>query len=335
MVFQTSTSLPKPEIPYVRGWKFTIRQHIAPPSTPVIHNGFISSKESREESKKLTPLERCILHPPLAGDFGPGSIDFRIRDTIRIGDGYNSQVFLVQALSKLERIKRWKKLVTKVYDPLYVDDDDGIVDPFAIVDNDYTHEVRAYEELSDYQGGLIPIFYGSFSMDIPVEGPQTREVRLILLEYIPGLTMQQSNPQAFTKEERQLILKRVIDFESSVYKRDIYLTDFFPPNVIITQNLHERPLVFVDFARSNFGRVGDDMAHMRALFFPGQYISPIVRWGLDRARIFADWIIWDWRPWIEKEYSHTASSITADMWKMYCPNYTKLSYIPWHHAGQS
>ncbi|CAN6644425.1 hypothetical protein TRVA0_020S01794 [Trichomonascus vanleenenianus] len=185
MVFQTSTSLPKPEIPYVRGWKFTIRQHIAPPSTPVIHNGFISSKDRKEEARRLTPLQRCILHPPLAGDFGPGSVEFRIRDTIKIGDGYNSQVFIVRARSDLERIKRGQKLVAKVYDPLYViDDDGGYVDPFAVVDNDYTHEVRVYEELSDYQGGLIPIFYGSFSMDIPVEGSQTREVRLILLEYI-------------------------------------------------------------------------------------------------------------------------------------------------------
>ncbi|CAN6674473.1 hypothetical protein TRVA0_054S00562 [Trichomonascus vanleenenianus] len=273
MFFQPSITQSKPEIPYFRGWKFTIRQHIAPPSTPVIYNDFVGSKDRKKEARTLTPLERCILHPPLAGDFGPGSVDLRVYEPIRIGDGYNSQVFIVKARSDLERIKRGHKLIAKVYDPLYIDDDGGYLDPFTIADNDYTHEVRAYKELSDYEGGLIPVFYGSFSMDIPVEGSQTRVVRLVLLEYIPGLTMQQSNPQAFTKEERKLIMKRVIDFESSVYKRDIYLTNFFSKNVIVTQNLPERPLVFVGFGPSRFGRVSDDMTHIRALYSLGQYIS--------------------------------------------------------------
>ncbi|CAN6618909.1 hypothetical protein TRVA0_007S02454 [Trichomonascus vanleenenianus] len=315
MKFPPTTT--KPPLPYIKGWRFTVRPHIAPPSTPLIDGCCRITEDRKEERRELTLIERCARHPPLAGGFGEGSLDLNILEAIRVEDGYNSQAFIVETESDLVGIKRGKKLVAKVYDPLYVDDD-GYIDPFHMVDEHYTHEVRGYRELADFQGGLIPQFYGSSSLDVPVDGSQTRTVRLILIEHIPGLTMDDCNPEDFPQEARQLIIKTVVDFESTVYERDIFLIDQSPRSVIIAEPPQKELLVFVSFGHAVFGRVSDDVAYLRPEFFPGQYISPLLRWDGTMTDDFRKWIDWKWKPWIEAEFAHTIPLITPDMRKRYC-----------------
>ena len=159
----------KPAIPFTKGRVFTARSHVTPPPTPVTRKCCLNYSHGREERAQLTPVARCLKYPPLPGELGSDTVEFEILDPSKVGDGHNAQVFNVRILNtKLnsETSQRGKELVPKVYDPLYQDDDDRYLNPFLCMDKYYTHEVHAYHALSNLQGGLIPRFYGSYSLDI-------------------------------------------------------------------------------------------------------------------------------------------------------------------------
>lgn len=42
---------------------------------------------------------------------------------------------------------------------LYYNDDEGYLNPFLCVDRNYTHEVHAYNLLTEFQGDLVPKFF--------------------------------------------------------------------------------------------------------------------------------------------------------------------------------
>ncbi|OJJ34690.1 hypothetical protein ASPWEDRAFT_182838 [Aspergillus wentii DTO 134E9] len=312
-----STELPKPPIPYVKGWRFTVQSHTPPPPTPVTQNGCCNSMPEIEERRDLSAAERCLQNPPLPGKAGSTTLELEIVHLLKVKDGTNAQVFVINIIgSNPESSWPGQKVVAKVYDPLYHDDDDGYLNSFRCVDKHYTHEVASYENLSEFQGDAVPTFYGSYSLDIPVEGLGVRTVRLILVEYIPGILMKDANPQDFSQSARQQVMKKIIDFETDVYfKKDMCNEDISPRNVIMHP---EGKLVYIDFANVLFGRKTDDYFASTIDMFLGQYISPLLRWtNQDNAWDFQDWIDWDWEPWVKAEYAHTADTITQEQRERY------------------
>ncbi|KAI9041078.1 uncharacterized protein KD926_007348 [Aspergillus affinis] len=293
-----STELPKPPIPYITGWKFTVQSHESPAPTPVTSRCCYNSEPERVERKELSPLERCLKNHPLAGQESnqpPHRFDLKIVHPVRIGDGHNSQVFIVKSLGE-HPLPEDKTLVAKLYDPLYIDDNDEIINPFKAVDHFYTHEMRAYDLLSKMQGHLVPQYYGSYKMDIAADSSRVRAIRLILIEYI---------------------MKTIIDFESTVYHRkNILLRDMSPRNVMLLETTALEPsrhVIFVDFAVALFNRKLDHPLPINTDFFLGQYMPPLLRWSMTKAWKFLDWIDWDREPWVENEYAHTAGTITQEM----------------------
>lgn len=116
-----------------------------------------------------------------------------------------------------------------------------------------THEPRAYDVLFEMQGESVPRFYGSFAPDIPVDPSRMPTVRLILVEYIPGISMQQTNPEEFSQLTLQQLMKSVVDFETLVYHtRDILLTKLSPRNTMMVDVEGGRHLFFLDFASAFF-----------------------------------------------------------------------------------
>ncbi|EER37887.1 conserved hypothetical protein [Histoplasma capsulatum H143] len=319
-----STDLPKPPVPYVEGWVFSVQSHIPPPPTPVTKDCCRNFQAGRVERRQLLPVERCLRHPPLPGNMEPRTIDLKVLDLLQVGDACNAQVFTVQILEVRpdpQYFQSNRKLVAKIYDPLYFSDEEGFLNPFHCVDKHYTHEAHAYNVLSKSHGGRVPRFYGSYSLNIPVDRSEMRTVRLILMEYIPGISMQQANPEKFSRLARQEIMKSVINFESQLYEQDILLTDLHPRNVIMMEKSSFDPrqdLLFLDFAGALFGRRRDDPVTIESNLFLGRYISPLLRWNKTMAMQFNDWIDWDWQPWIEAEYAHTAATITPEMQDTYC-----------------
>ncbi|CAN6663118.1 hypothetical protein TRVA0_034S01574 [Trichomonascus vanleenenianus] len=322
----------KPPAPYVMDMKFTVQQHIAPPPLPEFEDCGRASDERLEEGIKLTWIERSLRHPPLAGELGTGTLDLEVVDTFKVGDGHNAQVFIVEARSALENIQPGQKLVAKVYDPLYLNVDEGYFDPFYVVDEHYSREVHFYHEFSDYQGGLIPKFYGSFSLDLRIpesflrgidsQGLKTRQVRLILIELIPGSSMYQTSPKDFTQQARQQMMKSVIDFKTLVYQRGVTLNDLWSRNIIVTSSeiSPERKLVFVDFAMIVF-RDSILPKSTRVNRYIGTYVSPLLRWDSYMVEKFNDWIDWQWKPWLDAKYAHTEKFITEKMRDRFKPRF--------------
>ncbi|RMZ38481.1 hypothetical protein CA14_007780 [Aspergillus flavus] len=182
-------------------------------------------------------------------------------------------------------------MVAKIYDPLYHDFSFNDEDPFLGVDYDYTHECAAYMHLSNLQGSVIPRFFGSYTLTIDL-GENSRHVRLILIEHIDGLSMDRLNPEMFPREERQEIMKQIINGESSLYTKYVLHEDLCPRNIIIQRNttLGERQ------------------------YLPGVAISPLLRWNVvyRRQAYFHDWIDWPWQAWLEAQYKDTEATITAE-----------------------
>lgn len=163
--------------------------------------------------------------PPLPGKEGYGTVSLEVIDLLKAGDGHNSQVFTVRLLD-FESIsgllpQKGTILVTKIYDPLYLDDDEGHLNPFLCVDKYYIHEANAYIALSELQGQGIPRYYGSYSFILSVDLLQSRTVRMILVEHIEGITIADSRPSDFPQSVRQSILKSIVDLESQIYEKDI------------------------------------------------------------------------------------------------------------------
>lgn len=321
----------KPPVPYVKGWRITAASHIPPPPTRVTRHCFVNDKASKLEYRELDPVDRCLRHPPLPGSSGSSSIDLEIYDTLRVGHEHNSQVFIVDILRSdppLRDLGEGQRVVAKVYDPLYYDDDEGYLNPFRCVDADYTHEAAAYEFLPDLQGKKIPKYYGSFSLEIPVGISATRSVRLLLIEFIPGTTLRDLDPKNVSRSDRQRIMKSVVDFDTSLYKKDIVLQDSHPRNFILVdraQSDRQEIVVFIDFGDVLFGRTSfySTDPDVERKSFPGTYISPLLRWHTchRRASKFRDWIDWNWQRWLEEVYERDAKSITQEMRDRYLPDF--------------
>jgi serine/threonine protein kinase len=244
-----STELPKPPVPYIPGWRFTIKSHTAPAPTPVVQDCCINSKGDKKERRQLSPIYRCLKHPPLPGIEGNDTASLEVIDVLKGGDGHNSQVFTVRLLdcestSQMLPLKG-TRLVAKAYDPLYFNDDEGYLNPFLCMDKYYTHEANAYMVLIELQDQWIPRYYGSYSLSLSVDSVHTRTVRMILVEHIQGITMADSDPRNLSQSARQSILKAIVDIESRIYEKDILLTDLEPRNIIISSPDSDQPRVVV------------------------------------------------------------------------------------------
>ena len=315
-----STELPKPPLPYTAKWRFTAKSHIASRPTPVVRDCCINSESDKTERRKLRPIDRCLKHPPLPGKEGYNTVSLEVIDILKGGDGHNSQVFTVRLLdfeSTSQLLpQKGTVLVAKLYDPLYFDDDEGHLNPFLCVDKYYTHEANAYMALHEFQGQGIPRYYGSYSLSLSVNSVHTRTVRMILVDHIDGITMADAKPRNFAQSVRQSILKSIVDLESRIFEKDIWLTDLEPRNVIITSPDSDRPgVVFIDFAHALFNRRRDDLPLLQLNDFLGEYVSPVLRWKEIRGKgySFSEWIDWDWDPWLEAEFAYTVSSIKPGM----------------------
>lgn len=315
-----STKLPKPPVPYSAKSRFTAKSHTASRPTPVVRGCCINSESDRAERRNLRPIDRCLKHPPLPGKEGYDTVSLEVVDPLKGGDGHNSQVFTARLLdfeSTSQLLpQKGTVLVAKIYDPLYFDDDEGHLNPFLCVDKYYTHEANTYMTLSEFQGQGIPRYYGSYSLSLSVNSVHTRTVRMILVDYIEGITMADAKPRNFSKSVRQSILKSIVDLESRIFEKDIWLTDLEPRNVIISSPDSDRPgVVFIDFAHALFNRRRDDPPLLQLNYFLGEYISPVLRWKKIRGKVdsFLGWIDWDWDPWLDAEFAHTVSSIKPGM----------------------
>lgn len=113
-----STDLPKPPVPYTKGWKFTVQSHTPP--TPVTRDCCRNFKKGGHERNTLSPIERCLKHLPLPGKTEPYTVNI-------LGANFLSTGRYFKPVSTSGQ----QKLVAKVYNPLYYDDDEDFLSPFV------------------------------------------------------------------------------------------------------------------------------------------------------------------------------------------------------------
>src|SRR5271168_2955192 len=313
--YNTRFNVPKPDFPYAIGKRLHVRSHVPPPPT---ESDCRLKFQATRERESIDPVQRCLLHPPLTGVFTSGVAELEIVRLVRAGDQHGAQLLAVRVLTSTHDLPSDTDLLAKLYDPLYFDHEQDDADPFLCVDRAYTHESAVYTKIADFQGSTIPKYYGSFSLLLPVDHMHSREVRLILIEYVPGIDMQNLSPSNFTKSERQAIMKAIIDSETALYNRDIVHRDIHPRNVLILSQPsdHARKVVLVDFGLSRTSR--SPFPEWEERYLPGIPISPMLRWIKPREW-FDGWVDWDWEAWVEQHYEHTRGSITEYMQRKWGP----------------
>jgi len=251
--------------------------------------------------QKITQLEYCLSWHPLEGSTCDDvTFSFTITKEIRVGDGHRAQIVVANG-----------DRVAKIYDPLYYPAykcgfkrNDVIME----TDYDYSREAAAYNELrGPFEGTIIPKYYGSWTCDITVDtpsGPRKRPVRLILMEFIDGVCMEDLDPNDFTEEERSNIMVKAIVAEDALAFHGVQHRDFAARNVICSGNLRSNDLrvVIVDFnisvvTRLAYCRTPSDHHRLPA--------SPIYRWRRIRPQFGEGWLPptrekfneWLWKHW--------------------------------------
>lgn len=234
-----------------------------------------------------------------------------------------SQVFIVRCMNTHHSLglPTDQDMIAKFYDPLYHDRDDA--NPFRAADYDYSHECASYKRLSELQGSVLPRFFGSYTFRTKIGG-HTRQIRLILLERVNGLPMSRLESKIFSTEERQAIMRQIIDGESALYAKDVRHEDLCPRNVLIERSeLGRVRTVIIDLGKSVIGRSRNPSnSAEESQWFPGVSISPLLRWNIyyGYPNSFGDWIDWPWQKWLEVQYKETESTITDEQrqrWPVY------------------
>ncbi len=227
--------------------------------------------------------------------------------------------------SSTDKLPRDTDLVAKIYDPLYWDHDQDDADPFLCVDRAYSCETAAYTALSKLQGKTIPRYFGSFSIKMCVDttnaGTTFRLVRLILIEFIPGRSIEQLSSANLSQSIRQSIMKEVIDAESLIYTHNIWHSDIRPANILVRDDLKARRVTTIDFGKCTIGR--HPLPFLHEEYLPNVPISPLLRWSKPRGH-FGSWIDWDWLPWLQRVYEPTRASITEYMKSRWLPRGVEL-----------
>lgn len=187
--------------------------------------------------------------------------------------------------------------------------------PSRYSDAAFATETRAYLHLQSVCGIVIPRFFGSYTIGVPVpEGSSSRlrPVRIMLYEYIPSIALADIDVNDYSTSQRQAIMAAVLDAHSILNQMDVIHPDIHPRNVIIVSaNKGERAEIrLIDFADAWSGQRAERDGHI-----PTQELEPradiVEHWrdkdSRDSIRDFAWLIDWPWNEWLENEYGKDRS----------------------------
>lgn len=248
-------------------------------------------------------------------DQQPTTAELKIDGAVRIGDNHSAQLVTVQILhtSPPKMLPTDTNLLAKIYDPLYFDHGQDDVDPFLCVDRDYARDTAAYLALPQLYGTVIPNYFGSYTLQWPIDGTTTRLVRLILIELVSGTSMQQLSPMKFSQRDRQAVIKAIIDAETLLYTCNVRHGDIHPRNILLQNTAKTWKITIIDFGKARLGRTPYPEEEQR--YLPEVSISPLLRWNKAWGfwHVFDAWVDWDWQSWLEDVYEDTRVSITDHM----------------------
>jgi hypothetical protein len=152
-------------------------------------------------------------------------------------------------------------MVAKVYDPLFYDPENCLMDAVYAADGEYSREAAAYTHLQHYPdlADILPTYFGSYTTQrtatTTIEGRSiTYEypVHIILVEYIRGRCMRGAR-KLVPRLARYAVFKQCMDADVRLRHAGVKHGDFCPRNIILVGTDFETPNVkvkIIDFGRS-------------------------------------------------------------------------------------
>lgn len=250
----------KPRLPYLHGLALQITRHVPPGSSedkgsaPVPHL-------SDDYLESVPQSELVMANPPMetAPPTNPGRARLMITTPIAIGASRGAQVVACTIYPQSDKngndLQPFKA-TAKIYDPLYynfkLEGAHHAQDVVFEAENDYSTEARAYEHLLSAKetGSFVPAYYGSWTFCLPISihgKPQTRSVRLILIERLHGSTIEEArvknHPESrmgldafhYPEEFRLEVLARAMDGFERLRRVGVDQGDFAGRNVVLVQ----------------------------------------------------------------------------------------------------
>ncbi|ROW04712.1 hypothetical protein VMCG_04850 [Cytospora schulzeri] len=251
-----------PRLPYIPGACFDIKPHNPPPPFGLPWYTRPSPDEWNydpwpwREGAPETKLEMCLKHKPRKTTPPQDQAVHRLQVTRQIRCGEEVSAQLVEC--RLGGSKT--RLVAKIFDPLYVNDD-GLHTPTYFAERYYAREAAAYMRIKErgLDGKFTPKFEGCWVFEIPLRLDKNRvvrrEVRLILQQFIPGDTVQNliesGEAQKISFNVRMELMARLMETFSHLDFIGVRTEDPFTRNVMVHKDSqNEWHITLIDFSHS-------------------------------------------------------------------------------------
>lgn len=254
----------RPENPYKKGLSLTIHRHEACPPFGQDY-AFYTDLRDRVLEKDLrhkTLVDLCLEQSPMEGKTNyEDNRSLSIVKELRVKSDGGAQL-VVCHLDDDDQ-----DYVAKIYDSLYYGFSDTMWpdlprDVTFESDMDYCREVAAYEEMDEWVGGLdVPKFHGSWAFQISLNlptGRRMRDVRMILIERVPGTTMLEFNRDTISESERLETLARMSEVISRIDFIGVHHHDISQRNIMVCDGEKAgkvRRIVLIDFNMSTVERL--------------------------------------------------------------------------------
>ena len=241
-----------------------------------------------------------------------------ITQSIAGSDGHGAQV--VACDIKFQPKAPPLKAVAKIFDALYwnpfIPITEQPADVTEMADRAYGREAAAYENVRERKHkDFTAEYFGCWTFDQPITVENVeyqRPVRLVLMEYLEGATLQdliQRTPPRYDEETRLRVFATILDSRVRLKHGGIEHTNFWPENIMVVprQGQNVPRVVIIDFDRSKVldkmsdpGRPWEKRAHP---------MNPLqVCWNSSYAN-FTGWIPESWledktlrQKWLVKEF---------------------------------
>lgn len=313
----------RPENPYTKGLSLTIYRHEACPPFGQDYAIYTDLRDRvlEKDLRRKTLVDLCLEHPPMEGQTDyEDSRKLEVVEELRVKSDGGAQL-VVCHLDDDDQ-----DYVAKIYDPLYYGFSDTMWpdlprDVTFESDMDYCREVAAYEEMDEWVGGTdVPKFHGSCTFQVPLSlptGPRMRDVRMILIERVPGKSMLEYNQDKIPESERLETLARMSELISRISFIGVHHHDISQRNIMVCDGEDARKvgrIVLIDFNMSTVERL-DNFEEQYGPREPGpdKPPNPLDRWwGGGWYGGFWEWLPERWekrlRPLQEWMYERWGSS---------------------------
>ena len=225
---------PTQQFPYVVGFTATATRHQPPEPFGLGYDTGCPLSLPLNNQKSLSKAEYCLSRHLCPSRSLEDVKTLTITAVIRTGHSRGAQLVVID-----------NDTVAKIYDPLYYNEvneygfeEDVMFDAFS----DYSREAAAYNQLQESPAArqVTPAFYGTWTISVDTEirdggelQMRTRQVPLVLMEYVRGETMRNIDARALPEQMRSRILKKAIDTDIIIFHAGVDNEDFCPRNIMV------------------------------------------------------------------------------------------------------